>query len=100
MDTKLVKYKKLWDKFEELLKKKEFNLSSFSKEWQKYHDDEGSDYVKFYRRIKKQKADLEKLQRAPQGNTIIQVEEYIKFLDNEHFTQELLDDERPISWFD
>jgi len=100
MDTKMQEYKMLWERFDILLAKEGLNLSSFSKKWEKYHEENENDYEKMYRRIKKQKHQLKALKRAPQQNTINQIKDYIKFLDNQYIDQELLEDESYQHWFD
>lgn len=99
MDTKMQEYQKLWERFEILLKKENLKLSSFSKKWEKYHEGSENDFEKIYHRIKKQKNQLKALKRAPQQRTIDQIKDYIKFLDDEYFEQELLEDEQISSWF-
>jgi len=93
-EEKLLQYQKLWNEFEDLLEKENLNLSSFAKKWEKWHIDENSDYKKFYNYIKQKKKNLKILKNAPQSNTILQMEEYIKFLNNKRVTFEALDDEK------
>lgn len=99
-EIRLEKYINLWNEFEITLKKKDLNLSSFSKKWEEQHQDEASDYKKFYNRIKKQKHQLKALKKAPQNNTITQLESYIKFLNKNFTATELLPDETYEHWFD
>lgn len=98
-EEKLKRYKNLWLIFEETLDKEDLNLSSFSKKWERHHNDEDSDYKKFYHRIKKQKYQLKALKNAPQDNTVLQIEEYIKFLNEDFTAEEIRYDETYEHWF-
>ena len=98
-ELNLEKYRKLWKTFEDLLEKEGLNLSSFAKKWEKYSDSsEENDYNKFYDKLKTQHRRKNTLIRV-NANSIAQLKEYIKFLNQDYFTQELLDDEKPSSWF-
>jgi len=99
-ESNLEKYKNLWIVFEKSLENENLNLSSFSKKWEKYADsNEVNDYNKIYDKLKKKQSGKDKLTRV-HANSIYQLEEYIKFLDKEFFTQEILEDETPNFWFD
>ena len=96
-ESNLERYQNLWNMFESLLEKEGLNLSSFSKKWD-LHTNSFEDYHKFYDKLKTQKQRKDSLSRV-NTNSIVQLEKYIKFLNKGFFTQELLDDEKPNSWF-
>jgi len=88
-EKNLERYLNLWKLFEKKLKEKKFTLSSFSKEWEKRSDSgEENDYEKFYDKLKKMKQRKDKL-TSVQYNSIIQMNDYIKFLDREYIVLEL-----------
>jgi len=96
----LEKYLNLWNIFEIKLKKQKLNLSSFSKKWEKFKDsEESNDYKKIYERIKAQKKRKDTLKRV-QPLSLIQIEDYIKFLDTDFTAETIRDDETFEYWFD
>jgi len=101
MGTKVLnlkKYQNLWKKFEDLLEKKDLNLSSFSKKWDK-HGGESEDYHKVHNRLKKQQKRKETL-TSVKTQSIEQMEEYIKFLDKDFTAVDIREDELYSHWFD
>ena len=95
----LEKYLNLWEIFEKKLIKQSLNLSSFSKKWEKNSDTgEENDYNKFYERIKSQKKRKDKL-KSVHPNSILQIEDYIKFLDNDFTAETIRDDETYEYWY-
>ena len=92
-------YLDLWEKFEELLNKKHLNLSSFAKKWEKFHDAKEDDYIRFYQKLKKKKERKFKL-KSVKYYSIVQLEDYIKFLDEDYVIEEMRDDESYENWFD
>ena len=96
--TKIEKYLDLWKEFDDLLEKKNMTLSSFSKKWEEYHDNEESDYKKFYDNLKTMKKRSKK--NKPFQNTINKLESYISFINDEYVKITILDDEKPEHWFD
>ena len=95
-------YLELWEIFEKKLKEKDLDIKSFARKWEETHtDDTNSDYRIFVKKILTQQDRIRKnsFQRV-NSSSLTQVKEYIKFLDDGYFTQELLEDERPNSWFD
>lgn len=102
--TNLEKYLELWEIFEkeiETSNKLESNtLSGFAKYYEKYSDSsENNDYKKVYDKLKKMKQRKDSL-KTVRENTLLELEDFYKFLNEEYFTQELLDDECPEHWFD
>lgn len=102
--TNLEKYLKLWDLFEEEIKvskKLDSNtLSGFAKYYEKYSDiTEKNDYKTLYARLKKMKERKNKI-RIVRMNSLLELEGFYKFLREDFFTQELLEDETFEHWFD
>ncbi|MGJ0330063.1 hypothetical protein [Aliarcobacter cryaerophilus] len=97
----LERYKNLWNIFNNLLKDRGLNLSSFSKEWEKISDtgNESNDYNRFYPKLKKMYQRINSV-KTVRRESIHQMEEYIKFLDSKFVIEELRDDEKFEHWFD
>ena len=103
MSTKK-KYLELWKTFDEKLKENNLNIKGFAKKWEKVQmtkdsENDSAIYRTFLKKIKAQYDRSEGIKNV-RSSTIEQVEEYIKFLDDGYFTQELLEDEKVNSWFD
>lgn len=95
----LEKYLNLWNIFEKKLIEQNLNLSSFSKKWEKFSDlGDENDYKIFYERIKSQKKRKDKL-KSVQTYSLIQIEDYIKFLDKDFTAETIRDDETYEYWF-
>jgi len=95
----LEKYLNLWDIFNTKLEESNLTLSSFAKRWEKYSDTSiGDDYQKFYEKLKKMKSRKDNL-KSVQPYSIIQIEDYIKFLDKDFTAETIRDDETYEYWF-
>jgi hypothetical protein len=93
-EKELKKYLKLWDTFETKLKKQGLNLSSFAKKWEKSSKAIGAnDYNKIYERLKKQRSRKNGL-KSVRPESINQIVEYIKFIDDDWKPFEAFDDEK------
>jgi len=102
--TNLEKYLELWDLFEKeinISNKLESNtLSGFAKYYEKHKDSsENNDYKKVYGRLKKMKERKNSL-KTIRENTLLELEEFYKFLKEDYFVQELAKDEGISHWFD
>jgi len=96
----LDKYLSLWNIFNKKLEESNLTLSSFSKRWEKYNDTNAEDdYLKFYDKLKKMKSRKDNL-KSVQPYSIIQIEDYIKFLDKDFTAEIIRDDETYEYWFD
>jgi hypothetical protein len=95
----LERYLNLWKIFEEKLEKEGLNLSSFCKKWGEQNSDKKSDYEIMHDKLKKMKNRKDKLKNV-QKNTILSLEEYINFLDNDFTAENIRPDELPEHWFD
>lgn len=103
-DTNLEKYLKLWNLFEKEIKtskKLESNtLSGFAKYYEKNSDPSPkNDYKTVYARLKKMKERKNKI-KIVRRHSLIELESFYKFMNEDFFTQELLDDETFEHWFD
>ena len=104
LTTNLEKYLELWNLFEKevkISKKLESNtLSGFAKYYEKHsNSDSNNDYKTVYSRIKKMKERKDKIKNVRE-NSILEIEDFYKFLRKDYFTQELLEDETFEHWFD
>ncbi|MFT7005358.1 MAG: site-specific recombinase XerD [Sulfurimonas sp.] len=102
--TNLERYLELWIIFEKEIrisnKLKSNNLSGFAKYYEKNSDSTTSnDYKKVYDKLKKMKQRKDVVKNIRE-NTLVELEEFYKFLKEDYFVQELLDDERPEHWYD
>ena len=102
--TNLEKYLDLWKLFEEEIKNSDKldskTLSGFAKYYEKYSEtSENSDYKKVHERLKKMKQRKDSLTTVRE-NTLLELEDFYKFLKKDYFVQELLEDEDVTSWFD
>lgn len=96
----LEKYLNLWNIFNKKLEESNLTLSSFAKRWEKYSDTSiEDDYQKFYNKLKKMKSRKDNL-KSVQPYSIIQIEDYIKFLDKDFTAEEIREDETYEYWFD
>lgn len=103
-DTNLEKYLKLWNLFEKEIKtskKLESNtLSGFAKYYEKNSETSTkNDYKTVYARLKKMKERKNKI-KIVRMNSLIELESFYKFMNEDFFTHELLDDETFEHWFD
>ena len=103
LNTNLEKYLKLWDLFEKEVKtseKLESNtLSGFAKYYEKHNDSSAkNDYKTVYARIKKMKERKDKI-KTVRDNSILELKDYIKYLDKGFIIQELHHDETYESLF-
>lgn len=102
--TNLEKYLELWDLFDKEIetsaKLTSNTLSGFAKYYETHSEvSENSDYKKVYDRLKKMRKRKDSL-KTIRENTLLELEEFYKFLKEDYFVQELLDDERPEHWYD
>lgn len=104
-ESNLEKFINLWENFEYEIKnskKLQSNtLLGFAKYYEKYANDssESADASKIYDKLKKWKKRKDKFKDIRE-NTLLQLEEYYKFIKKDYFTQELLEDESYEHWFD
>ena len=103
MSTK-EKYLELWKIFDEKLVENDLDIKKFAKKWEKVQLEKDSEndsaiYRIFLKKIQAQYDRRESVKNV-HSFTIEQLKEYIKFLDDGYFTQELLEDEKVSSWFD
>ena len=95
----LEKYLNLWNIFNKKLEESNLTLSSFAKRWEKYSDTSTEyDYQNFYDKLKKMKSRKDNL-KSVQTYSIIQIEDYIKFLDKDFTAEIIRDDETYEFWF-
>ena len=95
----LEKYLNLWNIFDKKLEESNLTLSTFSKRWEKNsNSEEKSDYKIFYDKLKKMKSRKGNL-KLVQPYSIIQIEDYIKFLDKDFTAETIRDDETYEYWF-
>ncbi len=105
------KYLELWRKLEVLFRdngyikqtqnknKPELNFTAFAKAWEKHHDTtDANDYKKVAGDLRKNYKN--RIEHEPQEGTVNKIKSYIKFLDDDYFEQELLNDEDILGWFD
>ena len=75
-------------------------LSGFAKYYEKNNDSSSkNDYKTLYGRLKKMKERKNKI-KSIRENSLLELEGFYKFLKEDYFTQELLEDETPMHWFD
>ena len=102
--TNLEKYLDLWDLFEKEIKtskKLDSNtLSGFVKYYEKNSETSTkNDYKTVYTRLKKMKERKDKI-KTVRMNSLSELENFYKFMREDFFTQELLEDETFEHWFD
>lgn len=102
--TRLEKYLDLWNLFEKEIKtskKLDSNtLSGFAKYYEKNSDIlTKNDYKTLYSRLKKMKKRKDEI-KSIRENSLLELEDFYKFLREDYFTQELLQDETFEHWFD
>ncbi|WP_404317027.1 hypothetical protein [Malaciobacter canalis] len=106
MGTKSSNYKEfvnLWNLFEkEIQETDKFepkNIYGFAKFYLSIHPEEDTTVKNLKRKIERWKEGI-KENRNFQRETINQLNDFCKFLNETYFVQELLDDEKPEHWFD
>lgn len=102
--TNLEKYLDLWNLFEEEIKTSKRlesnNLSGFARYYEKNSDTSAkNDHKTLYGRLKKMKERKNKI-KSIRENSLIELEDFYKFLREDYFSQELLEDETFEHWFD
>jgi len=96
----LENYLNLWKDFDALLKKKDMNLSSFAKKWERHHDgNEENDYTKIHDNLKKMRKRKDSLKNV-HIETMNKLEMYITFISKEYVKINLLPDEDSECWFE
>jgi len=104
VNKNLEKYLELWKMFEKEIeisnKLKSNTLSGFAKYYEEYSASTTStDYKKVYDKLKKMKKRKDAV-KTVRENTLVELEEFYKFLKEDYFVQELAEDEGFKSWFE